>query len=223
MADLSRTGGDIGAPGGAHPSGGHPSRASGPPPRGKARAHSHLVRLLRFLLPMIMVVVVGALVVLVVAHAVRRRDAAHRDASTPIEMVNPHFFGRDSQGRAYTLGARQAARDEQSFQRVLLNYPSVTLDTEGPQPSNLTADKGVYHEDTRMLYLKGHVRANNAKQSNFASDEAIVNTRTGMVTSPTALSGETPVGDVQSHSFDVFDKGARVVFKGGVHARLNQH
>jgi lipopolysaccharide export system protein LptC len=205
------------------PTVGAPSAGLGPPPRGKARAHSALVRVLRWLLPMIMIGVVGALVALVVAHAIRRHDAAHRDAATPIEMVNPHFFGRDSQGRAYTLGARQAARDEQSFQRVLLNYPSVTLDTEGPHPSTLTADNGVYHEDTRMLYLKGHVRADNAKASRFASDQAIVNTRTGTVTSPSALAGETPVGDVQSNGFDIFDKGARVVFKGGVHARLNQH
>jgi lipopolysaccharide export system protein LptC len=216
MADLAR---NMAASAG----GGPPGAAKGPPPRGKARAHSRLVRLLRFLLPMIMVGVVGALVVLVVAHAVRRRDAAHRDAATPIEMVNPHFFGRDSQGRAYTLGARQAARDEQSFQRVLLSYPWIDMDTEGPHPSNLTADTGVYHEDTRMLYLKGHIRANNARDSRFATDQAIVNTRTGMVTSPTALQGETPLGDVQSHAFDVFDKGDRVVFKGGVHARLNQH
>jgi len=209
MADLVRTRG-IAPPAGA-------------PPRGKARAHSRLVRVLRWLLPMIMIGVMGALVALVAAHAIRRRDAAHRDAATPIEMVNPHFFGRDSQGRAYTLGARQAARDEQSFQRVLLSYPSITQDTEGPHPSTLTADTGVYHEDTRVLFLRGHVRANNARESRFATDEAIVNTRTGMVTSPTALAGETPVGDVQSRAFDVFDKGGRVVFKGGVHARLNQH
>jgi lipopolysaccharide export system protein LptC len=208
MADLPRSRG-VATPAGA--------------PRGKARAHSRLVRVLRWLLPMIMVGVLGALVALVAAHAIRRRDAAHRDAATPIEMVNPHFFGRDSQGRAYTLGARQAARDEQSFQRVLLSYPSITLDTEAPRPSTLTADTGVYHEDTRVLFLQGHVRANNARESRFATDQAIVNTRTGVVTSPSALAGETPVGDVQSRAFDVFDKGARVVFKGGVHARLNQH
>ena len=193
------------------------------PPRGKARAHSRLVRVLRWVLPLIMIGVVGGLVGLVVAHAVRRRDAAHRDATTPIEMINPHFFGRDSQGRAYTLGARQAARDEQSFQRVLLSYPTVTLDTEGARPSTLTADSGVYHEDSRILYLQGHVRAANASASRFATDEAVVNTRTGAVTSPTALAGQTSTGDVHSQSFDVFDKGDRVVFKGGVHARLNSH
>ena len=108
---------------------------------------------------MIMLGVIGLLVTLVVAHAVRRQAAAHNDASTPIRMVNPHFFGRDSQGRAYTLGARQASRDEASFQTVLLNYPTVTLDVNGLHPSTLTADSGVYHEDTRILFLKGHVRA----------------------------------------------------------------
>jgi lipopolysaccharide export system protein LptC len=170
-----------------------------------------------------MIAMIAVLVGFVTAHALRRREAAHRDAAAPIEMVNPHFFGRDSQGRAYILGARQAARDEKSLQRVLLSFPTMTLDTESAHPSTLTADTGVYHEDTRMLYLKGHVLANNAKSSRFATDEALVNTRTGSVTSPAALSSQTPVGDVQSNGFDVFDKGDRVVFKGGVHTRLNQH
>ncbi len=192
-------------------------------PRGKPRAHSLLVRILRVFLPMIMLGVIGLLVTLVVAHAVRRQAAAHNDASTPIRMVNPHFFGRDSQGRAYTLGARQASRDEASFQTVLLNYPTVTLDVNGLHPSTLTADSGVYHEDTRILFLKGHVRANNAKQSNFATDEATVNTHTGEVVGGAPLASQTPLGDLKSNKFDVYDKGDRLVFKGGVHARLNQH
>jgi lipopolysaccharide export system protein LptC len=197
-----------------------------PPPRGKARAHSRFVHVLRWLLPMVMVAIIGALVGLVVEHTIRRHDAEHRDAAAPIEMVNPHFFGRDSAGRPYTLGAKQAARDERSFQRVLLDFPWIRLYSNGSNgagPSVLTADTGVYHEDTRILYLKGHVKADNAKASHFATDEAVVNTKTGMVTSPTALSSQTQVGNLQSNSFDVFDKGDRVVFKGGVHAQLNQH
>ena len=194
----------------------------GPPPRGKARVHSLLVRVLRVLLPAIMVGTVGALTAFVALHAVRRADAVQKDAATPIEMINPHFFGRDSQGRPYTLSARQAARDPRSFQRVLLSYPAMTLDANGPKPSTVTADTGVYHEDSRILYLKGHILANNATSSRFATDEAVVDTRTGAVTSPTALSSRTSAGDLQSKGFDVFDKGDRVVFKGGVHARLNQ-
>jgi lipopolysaccharide export system protein LptC len=193
------------------------------PPRGKARAHSVWVHILRWLLPAIMVAVVAVLAGLVAVHAIKRQAAAHKDATTPIRMVNPHFFGRDNKGRAFTLGARQAARDEQSFQNVLLAYPAVTMDVDGPRPSTLTADTGVYHEDTRILYLKGHVRADNSKASTFATDEAVVNTRTGTVNGTGALASRTPVGDVKSGSFDVYDKGDRVIFKGGVHARLNQH
>jgi lipopolysaccharide export system protein LptC len=168
-----------------------------------------------------MIGIVALLVALVVQHAARRRAASNREAQAPIRMLNPKFFGRDNQGRPYILGASQAARDEASLELVRLRDPTVTLDMDGPHPSTLTADTGVYREDTRILYLKGHVKADNNKTSKFATDEAVVNTQTGIVTGPEALSSQTPVGDLQSRSFDVFDKGNRVVFKGGVHARLN--
>jgi lipopolysaccharide export system protein LptC len=192
-------------------------------PRGKARSHTRFVRVLRIALPMLMVAVVAALAVLVVSHAVRRQAAAHQDSTTPIRMTNPHFFGRDNQGRAFTLGAREAKRDEKSLQVVLLQFPTLTLGVGGPSPRNLTADSGVYHEDTRMLLLRGHVRANDAKDSKFATNEALVNTRTGAVTGAQALATQTTQGAVKSNSFDVYDKGNRVIFKGGVHARLNAH
>ena len=190
-------------------------------PRGKARVHTRLVRVLRVLLPLIMVGVIVLLASLVVAHAIKRQAAAHRDATTPIRMVNPHFFGRDNQGRAYTFSARQAARDERSFQRVLLQYPSVTLDVDGARPSTLTADTGVYREYSRILFLKGHVRADDAKTASFATDQAVVNTRTGVVNGAGALSSQTRMGTLNSRNFDAYDKGDRMVFKGGVHARLN--
>ena len=190
-------------------------------PRGKARAHGRFVRMLRWLLPAIMVAVIALLAGLVTAHAIRRQAAAHKDVATPIRMTNPLFFGRDAQGRPFTLGARQAARDERLFQAVLLKFPSMTFDVGGPHPSTITADSGIYREDTHMLLLRGNVKASDAKASKFATDEALVDTRTGMVSGPASLAGQTSVGDVKSDSFDVFDKGDRVVFKGGVHTRLS--
>ncbi|HEY5107196.1 MAG TPA: LPS export ABC transporter periplasmic protein LptC [Caulobacteraceae bacterium] len=190
-------------------------------PQGRARAHSRMVRFLRVALPAVMIGVIVALAALVGAHAIRREASGRQDASTPIQMVNPHFFGRDNSGRAYTLGASQAARDDQEFQKVLLRFPSLTLDVGGPHPSTLTADEGVYREDTRILLLKGHVRGNDAKTASLATDQAIVNTRTGVVTGRSPLASQTRVGQLNSKSFDVYDKGDRMVFKGGVHARLN--
>jgi lipopolysaccharide export system protein LptC len=178
---------------------------------------------MRVVLPLTMIGVAGMLAGFVAAHAIRRHDAAHASVTAPIRMINPHFYGRDTQGRPYTLTAREAARDERSFQTVLLTQPQVTLDAGGQKPSTLESDTGVYHEDTRILLLRGHVRASDSKSGRFASDEAVVNTRTGSVVGPEALTSQSDAGALQSKSFDVYDKGDRVVFKGGVHARLNAH
>jgi lipopolysaccharide export system protein LptC len=189
-------------------------------PRGKARAHTTVVRALRVMLPLAMLAVVLLLAGLVAQHALRRQAAAHADAATPIRMTNPHFFGRDTQGRAFSLGAREAERDARLLQVVLLSLPTLTLDSGGAHPSTLTADKGVYHEDTRMLLLRGHVRGANAANDRFATDQALINTRTGTVVGPQALSAQTSQGTVHSNGYDVYNKGATVVFKGGVHAQL---
>jgi lipopolysaccharide export system protein LptC len=199
------------------------SGSNAPLPKGKARAHTRLVRFLRVALPVAMLGVIGLLTTFVVQHAVRRQAAAHQDATTPIRMTNPHFFGRDNQGRAFTLGAREAARDERSLQVVLLQFPTLILDVGGVHPSNLTADSGVYHEDTRMLQLRGHVHGANAQGEKFATDQALVNTKTGMVQGPQALAAQTSQGTVNSNGYDVYNKGDTVVFKGGVHARLKTH
>ncbi len=192
-------------------------------PRGKARSHSRLVHVLRLVLPMTMVGVIGVLVGLVGEHAIKRQAAAHQDATTPIRMVNPHFYGRDNQGRAYTLAAAQAARDEASFQTVLLTFPTLALDVDGPKPSHVSADTGVYHEDTRMLLLRGHIKGDDPRVANVSTDEALVNTRTGEVIGSAPLAGTTSAGQLNSKSFDVKNKGDTLIFKGGVHGRLNQH
>jgi lipopolysaccharide export system protein LptC len=192
-------------------------------PKGRARSHSRLVHILRLVLPIIMVGVIGVLVGLIGEHAVKRQAAAHQDAATPIRMVNPHFYGRDNQGRAYTLAAAQAARDEASFQMVLLTYPTLVLDVDGPKPSHLSADSGIYHEDTRMLLLRGHIKGDDPRVVNFNTNEVLVNTRTGDVVGSGPVAGSTPTGQVASKSFDVKNKGDVLIFKGGVHGRLNQH
>jgi lipopolysaccharide export system protein LptC len=168
-----------------------------------------------------MVGVIALLALFVAIHAIRRQQATQLDVAAPIHMVNPHFFGRDGQNRPYTLSAREASRDPVSFQRVLLTTPLIVLNTGGPHPATLAADKGVYQEDTRILVLTGHVHGVDAKNAHFASDKAVVDTKTGAVTGPRAVATDPGQGAIQSKSFDVYDKGDKVIFNGGVHARLN--
>ena len=192
-------------------------------PHGKARAHTRFVRVLRIVLPLAMVGVVVLLAALVIQHAVRRQAAAHQDFMTPIRMTNPHFYGRDNQGRAFTIGARDAQRDESSLQVVLLEAPTFTLDAGGAHPSTLTADSGVYHEDTRMLLLQGHVQGDDPVKGRFATNQMLINTKTGSVVGGAPLAASGGAGAVNAQSYEVKNKGETVIFKGGVHARLKSH
>jgi len=187
------------------------------------RAHSRLIRTLRIVLPIAVAALATLLGVLVASHAVKVQATAPRETATQIRMVNPHFFGRDRQGRAFELGAAQAARSDANMQEVLLDDVSVTLDVNGAHPSRMTADHGIYREDTRILQLRGNVRVDDGRASTIATNDATVDTRAGTVVGDQRVASQTTVGSIQAGQYQVQDRGDRVIFRGGVRARVNPH
>jgi lipopolysaccharide export system protein LptC len=191
-------------------------------PRGKPRVRSRLVQVLRWLLPSLMVAVFILLLVLVASHAVRRATTPGQPNSTAIRMLNPRFFGRDSQERPYVLSASEARRDPNQPQTVLLTAPAMELQNAIGKSTQVFADTGVYHEDSRILILQGHVHGfDSGRNTNIATDRAVIDTKSGSVSSESGLAGQSSAGALQSKGFNAYDKGDRLVFKGGVHARLN--
>ncbi|MFO1014732.1 MAG: LPS export ABC transporter periplasmic protein LptC [Caulobacteraceae bacterium] len=193
------------------------------PTAANVRAHSRLVRSLRVILPILVVAIAGGLLALAAGSAARREAGAPKETTTHIRMVNPHFLGRDSQGRAFEVRAAEAQRSDTNLQEVILRDVVLTLDINGAHPSRMTANEGVFREDTRILRLKGDVRVDDGRASNFATDEAIVDTRTSQVTGAGGMSTQTAQGNMQAGQYSVTDKGDRVILRGGVRARLNQH
>ena len=187
---------------------------------GRVRAHSRLVHLLRWLLPASIVGILAVLGVFVGQDALQSAAARPKEAPTEIRMVNPHFIGRDDQGRAFNLAAREARRDDNDMQQVFLDAPMMEMDVDGEHPSTLTADNGVYREDTRILKLTGHVRVDDSKASTVATDEAIVDTRAGTINGHAAIAASGPTGAIEGGSYTASDKGDRLILRGGVHAQL---
>jgi lipopolysaccharide export system protein LptC len=188
--------------------------------RRRARAHSRLVLALRWLLPTLILALLGLLGAFVVGQAVRAAAARPKEMPTQIRMVGPHFIGRDSQGRAFNLAARLAVRDDSNMQQVLLGSPVIVMDVDSDHPKTLTADNGVYDEDTHLLHLKGHVRVDDAAASTVATDEALVDTKAGTVSGVSALSGTGPMGQIHAGHYSAAEKGQKVILSGGVHAQL---
>jgi LPS export ABC transporter protein LptC len=188
--------------------------------RATVRAHTRRVALLRWALP----AAIGSLLIFLAAFVVAQalRDAAAQPKETPtlIRMVSPHFIGRDDLGREYNLTARVAVRDDADLQRVRLTSPVLVLYSADPRPKKLTADHGIYDEDTRLLRLTGHVRGDDSNNARLGSDEALVDTRAGTVTGMGPITGENPRGSIQANSYTANENGL-VVMRGGVHARLS--
>lgn len=188
--------------------------------RRRAKAHSRFVTALRWALPAMILALLGVLGAFIVAQALRAAAARPKEMPTEIRMVAPHFVGRDNQGRAFNLTSRVAVRDDANMQIVLLGAPVLILDADSPHPKTLTADHGVYNENTRMLRLNGHVRVDDSTASTVGSNTALVDTRAGTVSGISPIAGSGPTGSIQAGSYTVVEKGDKIIMHGGVHAVL---
>jgi lipopolysaccharide export system protein LptC len=137
-------------------------------------------------------------------------------------MLNPRFQGRDEQGRSFMIAAREARRDDQDLTKIILDHPNVALGPETPRPSRVSAVSGIYSETDRILHLSGAVRIEDGDGYRFATEGAIVDTKKGSVVGPGAMVGDGPFGQMTSQSYEVQDKGDRMIFKGGVHAVIKR-
>jgi len=186
------------------------------------RRRSRRVLLARIVLP----VAIAALLLVVISQVGWRTymAATHppAEAKTEIRLITPRFYGQSTDGRSFMITARSAIRDDADPRRILLDEPALTLDLGSPTPTRMTATYGVYRQDDFSLNLKDDVRLDDGAGYRFASEESFVDTRTGNVTGESTLNGEGPSGQVQSRAYSVYDKGDRIVFRGGVRARLER-
>ena len=183
------------------------------------RRRSRLIRTLRLLLPAIMLAIVGLLALQVVWKGLAEQPAAQREARTAIRLLNARFVGRVEDGRGFMLGAKQAIRSEDDYQSVSLIEPMLTVG-DGVAASRVLAKIGNYNERDKMLRLRGDVRIDDGKGLRFMSEEAIIDTRTGKVVGQSQVQGDGPLGQLNAKSYSVEDKGDRLVFRGGVRARV---
>jgi lipopolysaccharide export system protein LptC len=186
------------------------------------RRRSRRIRRLRIILPVIIALILASMAGFVIHATLVGAKARPADADAPIQLVNPRFVGRDKKGRAFVLTAKTATRDPKDYQRVLLDTPMLILDEEGERPVRVSAKSGVYREDAKVLNLEGGVKLNGG-DVNFATASSVFNTATGELEGTGEIQGAGALGEIIAKSYGVYDKGERMVFKGGVHTRVESH
>jgi lipopolysaccharide export system protein LptC len=178
-----------------------------------------MIHALRVALPVLIGVILLGLGGSVAYNAITFQRAPAGDPNAPIRLVNPHFVGRDVHGKPFLLTSITATRDPQNYQRVYLDRPTLTLDTDGPDPVHITGGSGIFHEDTGKLEVSHGVRMSGARGS-FATDSSLFDTKTQELVGSAAVHGLGSLGEIHAKSYGVYDNGARMVFTGDVRSRL---
>ncbi len=179
------------------------------------RRRSQVIRRLRVILPSLIAVMVIGLAGIIVYNSLAGAPDAPEESDAPIRLVNPRFMGRDADGRSFVITANSAVRDEADYRRVMLDQPAMVLDGEGLSPMRLSAQSGVFHEGSGMLQLRGDVSLND-QNTTFDTGSAAFDTATGVLEGEGLITGAGPLGEIRARSYGVYDKGERMVFRGGV-------
>lgn len=183
------------------------------------RRRSRLIRTLRVALPALIAVIFVALAGSVVVSTINSVPKTARGGDEPIRLLTPRFVGRDNKGRAFVLTAESATRDRLDYQRVILKSPTLVLDENGPDMLRMKGADGIFHEQDGKLELTGGVNMTDAKNT-FATAASLFDTKTGEVIGSGPIQGAGGLGEIRAESYGVYSKGERMVFKGGVHTRL---
>jgi lipopolysaccharide export system protein LptC len=186
------------------------------------KRRSRTIAVLRKVLPSAIVLLILGMASQVIWNSLAAKKGEAREQSAPIRMINPRFQGRDEQGRSFMIAAREARRDDKDLTKIVLDHPNVALAPETATPSRVSAASGVYTESDRILRLDGAVRIEDGDGYRFASDGAIVDTKAGTVVGAGSMIGDGPSGQMTADSYEVQDRGDRMIFKGGVRAVIKR-
>lgn len=178
------------------------------------RKRSQRVKLLRRVLPIVILLIAGGAVTWVVFRSVMSGVERRASESRELRLDNPMFHGQDAQGRSFRIGAEGAIRAPETDQYRLVK-PLLELNLGGKKITRLTADGGHYDESDRKVVIGPNVRISDGESGfNLVTPEAVVDTRTGIVTGTKGVQGTGPLGTIQASAYAIHDQGRRVVFSG---------
>ncbi len=178
------------------------------------RVRSRRVQLMRRLLPVLIVILAGGTVSWIVLRSVMSDVERKAGTSREVTLENSRFLGQDAEGRSFVVGFERAVRDGQTG-RYRLVGPALRLNLGGRKVTTLTADGGTYDEAARTVTIGPNVRISDGGSGfTLVTPEAVVDTRTGIVTGAKGVQGSGPLGTVTASSYAIYEQGERVVFSG---------
>jgi len=187
--------------------------------------YSQIVRFLKFILPIVALL----LVVVVVVWPYIQKESIQMtigfatgtvDGSEDPTMVNPRFTGVDSDKQPFSVTADLARNLVLDTARVELEMPKADITLKDGTWLVVTAETGVYGRDEALLDLSGKVNMFHDQGYEMTTDAVRIDLNGRTAESITEVLGQGPIGELRSEGLRMNNKDRIIYFTGKAMLRL---
>jgi lipopolysaccharide export system protein LptC len=131
-----------------------------------------------------------------------------------LSMINARYVGTDSNNRPYSITADAARQRVPGKGRLQLESPQADIHLQDGSWVMVTADKGEYNPDDRMLNVVGAVRLFHDSGYEFLSREANIDLERNAVWGSHHITGQGPFGEMEGEGFRFNKDGMTMMLVG---------
>ncbi len=196
----------------------------------KAQHHSRIIRKLKYILPVIVVLVIGTFLYASGAFSPSRKLQTDKFSAEvesiqlnkdSVIMQNPRLVTKGKSEGNYELTADTATRRIDNPSRFLLVNVKATLNKKSGGWSKLRAEHGVYDKNTDILDLKTNVEMRSDNGQVARMDTAKLDVKKGDLVTRSPVVVTMPNGIIRASRMEILQRGKVFRFENRVHMKLN--
>ena len=133
-----------------------------------------------------------------------------------VGMTRVRYVGVDKQNQPFVITAGRVLPNSKNAQHLALQELQADMTLDGGRWITLIAERGLYDRERETLQLEGPVDIYSDDGLELHTRSAFVNFATGLARGQNPVQGQGPFGLLNAKGFELFDRGQRIVFSGGV-------
>lgn len=187
-----------------------------------AARHSRLIRVLRVMVPAVVILAMSAIVGISVFNPFRILAKLPLDignlvvSGTKITMETPHLSGFSADGRPYELWAKTATQDLTDPDRVELATLRAKVTMEDRSVMTMDARNGIFNTKAQILDLHKDIFLQSSTGYEARMTQAVIDIGKGDVSSEEPVDVKLLNGTLTGKRLRITDHGELVRFEGGV-------
>lgn len=142
--------------------------------------------------------------------------------SDDIVLTNARYHGTDARGQPFMVSAERAVQDKADARLVHLKLLQADISMASGEWLALTADAGLYNQETRILTLEGNLAVFSDRGHEGQGERAVISLEEGLVRSDRPVTLRTTGGILQAGAAEFRQSDRRILFSNKVKLRIDR-